>query len=302
MKDDEFVRFFDNRVKETISKFKLFDKKEKIMVAASGGKDSTVLLYVMKKLGYNVEAITINAHIGCYSDESLENLKKFCSDEEIKLFEISLKKEFGCSLCYIMSVMEGKGMNKTSCSICGSLRRYLLNKYSKKLNSKILLTGHNLDDEANGTLMTLFAGNLNQVARIGPVTVDLGDIFVKRAKPLYFLFEDEVERYSKIMKFQVHYGWCPCSVAGARRFYAEMNISPEEKFNLVKNMVANLDKLREYYKGSKKLKICKNCKQPSSNELCQACTIISVIESPEVEKMKLDKNMAVVQKCEVLVK
>ena len=279
LNDKEFVDYFEEKVKKTIKDFKLFNKKDKILIAASGGKDSTALLYLMKKLGYNVSAITVNSHIGCYSDENLTKLKKFCSDQKIKLNIISLRKEFGSSLCYIISVLESKGIKKTSCSVCGSLRRYLLNKYSKKLKADVLLTGHNLDDETNGALVSLFSGNLKHVARIGPLIVNKG--FIQKAKPFYFVFEDEVERYSKLNKFDVRYGLCPCSSSGARRFYSELNISNEKKFNLINNILKNIPRLKKHYK-SEGVKRCMNCKEPSSNSLCQTCKILSIVKDKQI--------------------
>jgi len=276
MKDQDFVNYFENKAKETISAFKLFNKRDKILVAASGGKDSTALLYLMKKFGYNVSAITVNAHIGCYSDESLSRLKEFCSLNKIKLHEITLRKEFGSSLCHIISILKSKKINKTSCSICGALRRYLLNKYSRKLKADVILTGHNLDDEANGALVSLFSGNLKHAARIGPLISN--DSFVSKAKPFYFVFEDEVARYSKINKFNVSYAWCPCSSNGARRFYAELGINDEKKFNLISNLINNKDKLKKHFRSSD-IKKCSICKEPSSNSMCQTCNILSAVKN-----------------------
>lgn len=286
LNNEKFAKSFENRVKSTIKEFNLFSKKQKLLVAASGGKDSTVLLYLLNKFGYDVEAITINAHIGCYSDSSLENLKKFCKKNKIKLHEITLRKEFGSSLCYIISSLNEKGLNKTSCSVCGTLRRYLLNKHARKLNAKIILTGHNLDDEADGILMALFSGNLNRVARIGPITTK--GAFVVRAKPLYFVFEDEVERYSKLKKFDVSYEWCPCSAKGARRFYSELGLNPEKKFNLVANVVKNLKKLKKHFQGEE-LKQCSVCKEPCSNEICQTCNLLLMIK--DIKSKKLTKEI-----------
>ena len=290
--DEAFVQIFEQRVRDTIQEFGLIDRKEKLFVAASGGKDSTVLLYLLKQFGYDIEAITINAHIGCYSDASLDNLKKFCDKEEIKLHEVSLQEEFGYKLCHVMAIMEEKGFNKTSCSICGTLRRYLLNKYGKKLGAKILLTGHNLDDEAEGILMALCTGNLKQVARIGPVTISNNEAFVKRSKPLYFTFEDEVERYSKVKQFDVHYGWCPCSVKASRRFYAELDISPEKKFNLTANIVGKNASLRRYFKEREHVGYCSICEQPTSNTVCQTCTILSTIQDPANKKLDVSAAVA----------
>lgn len=275
LSDEKFVDFFEKRADETIKNFGLCSKKQKILVAASGGKDSTVLLHVIKKLGFDVEAVTVNSHIGCYSDSSLENLKKLCAKEKIKLHEISVRKEFGCSVCYLVSVMEERGMKKSSCSVCGTLRRYLLNKFATKHNADVILTGHNLDDEADGIMMALFMGNTKQIARLGPITSKSD--FIQRAKPLYFLFEDEVERYSKIKKFDVHYGWCPCSVKGTRRFYYELELSPEKKFNLVKNTLEKTPILRKKYLNSE-VKSCSICHEPASNEICQTCKILSIVK------------------------
>ena len=41
----------EKQVRETIEKYKLLDKKDKIAVALSGGKDSTTVLYILHKLG-----------------------------------------------------------------------------------------------------------------------------------------------------------------------------------------------------------------------------------------------------------
>ena len=60
----QFIKNFEFKVKNTIKKFRLLDKKDKVLVACSGGKDSTVVLYILKKLNYNVEAITIDTGLG----------------------------------------------------------------------------------------------------------------------------------------------------------------------------------------------------------------------------------------------
>lgn len=276
MKNQDFVKYFENKVNNTILKFKLFSKKDKILVATSGGKDSTSLLYLMKKLDYNVSAVTVNAHIGCYSDDNLRRLKEFCFKNKTKLTIISFRKEFGSSLCHIISILKNKKINKTSCSVCGALRRYLLNKYSRKLKADVILTGHNLDDEANGALVSLFSGNLKHAIRIGPLISH--NNFVSKAKPFYFVFENEVARYSKLNKFDVNYDWCPCSSNGARRFYAELGIDDEKKFNLVGNILNNKNKLRKYYK-TEKMDKCLICKEPSSNSVCQTCKILSIVKN-----------------------
>ncbi|MFC1728446.1 ATP-binding protein [Nanoarchaeota archaeon] len=271
-----FETDFENKVKTTIKRFNLFSKKDKVLVAASGGKDSTTLLYLLKKFGYNVEAITINAFIGNYSKKSLEDLREFCKQNKVKLHEFSLRKEFGYSLCYIRSILKSKGTSLNSCAICGALRRYLLNKYVRKIKADVIATGHNLNDESYSILMNLFRNTMKLNARIGPRTESKKG-FVPRVKPLYLCFEKEVERYSKLKKFPVHYGWCPCSTLAFRRFFAESGVNDKELLNMVENFISLQPKMREFYKGGETSK-CNNCKEPSTGELCQACNIIKKLK------------------------
>jgi len=45
-----FIKYFENKVFKTITKFNLLDKEENLGVAVSGGKDSLTLLHILKKL------------------------------------------------------------------------------------------------------------------------------------------------------------------------------------------------------------------------------------------------------------
>src|SRR3989338_2318145 len=116
---------FERKVKQTIDQFNLIQPGDKLLVAVSGGKDSTVLLHVLKQLGYRFEAITVDAKIGCYTEKNLQNIRKFCAALGVKLHEISFQKEFGYSLCYLKAILTSSGFNYTSCTVCGVLRRYL---------------------------------------------------------------------------------------------------------------------------------------------------------------------------------
>jgi len=294
LSNPKFKKYFEKKVSQTIKRYKLFTHKDKIAVAVSGGKDSTVLLYVLRKLGYNVEGITIDAKIGAYTVKNLENLQKVCKKYEIKLHIVSFREEFGKSLCYIRDVLKEKGYNYSSCMICGILKRYLLNKYSKKLKFDFLATGHNLDDEAETMTMNLFRNDFRLARRQGPRTgVVSSKKFTQRVKPLYFLKNVEAERYSKIMKFPVNYGICPCSVEAYRReyrtFFKEFEKKhPDFKYNIVKFQ----EQMKNNLKKEKKVKIptCKSCKQPTSQEICKACQIFEILEKDLKSKGKIKKR------------
>src|SRR3989344_3956873 len=167
-KNNSFEIEFERKVLDTIDKYNLFTNKDKILVACSGGKDSTAILYILKKYDFNVAAITVDALIGNYTKENLKNLEGFCRDNNIKLYKISFREKFGRSLCYIKSMLAKNGIRMKSCSICGVLRRYLINKEARKLKPKCVVTGHNMDDEAQSIMMNMLRNRLLLSARIGP--------------------------------------------------------------------------------------------------------------------------------------
>ena len=121
-----FIEYFENKVKKTIKDFELIPKDQKLLVATSGGKDSVTCLYIMKKLGYNPEALIIDEGIRRYRADTLADLKTFCNSNKVKLTVVSFEAKFGYTLDKIL-----EKFNFNPCTVCGVLRRFLLNKYSK---------------------------------------------------------------------------------------------------------------------------------------------------------------------------
>jgi uncharacterized protein (TIGR00269 family) len=263
MNEKQFVKQFEKRVKDTIENYKLINKRDRVMVACSGGKDSTTMLYLLKKFGYRIEAIFIDLHLGNYSKKNLKNVKLFCKKNNVKLHKFSFRGEFGCSVCYMKSVLKSKNIVMNSCNICGVLRRWLLNKKARELKATKLVTGHNLDDEVETIFMNFFSGNINLSLRLGPITGVIEDEkFVPRVKPLYFCTNEEVAKYSKLMQFPVLYEKCPCSVdayrGNYRRFINEIEEKhPGTKLKIVTNFLRIIPELREFYKTDKRLSIVK---------------------------------------------
>jgi len=284
MKSEKFIEKFESEIKSTISKYKLLDKKDKILVACSGGKDSTAILYLLKKLGYNLVALTIDVSIGNYSKKNLENIRDYCKEWKIKLIEPSFRKEFGHSLCYIKSLLHSKEVKLRSCAICGILKRYIINKTARKIKATKVVTGHNLDDEAQNYLMNIFRNNLSINARLGPRSGLIRDIkFVPRVKPLYFTEEKDVKKYTKILKFNIVYGKCPCSSDAYRNTLRTLLDDYETKIkNIKKNILNDFTKVMPKYKKrfstTKKLHHCSVCGEPAKQKICKSCKLIKILK------------------------
>ena len=277
MKDRDFINDFESKVKQTIKKYKLLDKKDKIIVAASGGKDSTTILYLLNKFGYNVSALYINLRLGKYSDNCLQAAKELCKQEKIKLHLLDIKKQFGMRMCNIRCGVQ-KEFKVSNCMVCGIVKKWLLNKEARRLKADKIVTGHHLDDEAQTIIMNFLQGNLMLGANSGPATGSINDRkFVPRVKPLYFISEKDIKKYSLIKKLPVNYEKCPCAVSSLRIRTREFLQNKDEKIkqNIIQNFLKILPELKKRLWENKVI-YCKICEEPSRNEICKKCELLSL--------------------------
>jgi len=277
MKDRDFINDFESKVKQTIKKYKLLDRKEKIIVAASGGKDSTTILYLLKKFGYNVSALYINLRLGKYSEDCLQAAKELCKQEKIKLHVIDIKKQFGMRMCNIRCGVQEK-IKVSNCMVCGIVKKWLLNKEARRLKAGKIVTGHHLDDESQTIIMNFLQGNLMLGANSGPATGSINDRkFVPRVKPLYFISEKDIKKYSLLKKLRVVYEKCPCAVSSLRIRTRGFLQDKDEKVKL--RIIGNFLKILPELKRKlikEKLLYCKICEEPSRNEICKKCQLLNL--------------------------
>lgn len=266
-----FIRYFEEKVKKTIKRFGLVERNEKLAVAASGGKDSTAVLYILRKLGYNVEALAINEGIHGYRDATLKDLEAFCEQHGIKLNTVSYKDYFGFTLD---ELLQKKKIHP--CMACGVLRRYLLNKASQGYDK--LVTGHNLDDEAQSIMMNMTKANVQLMARLGPKTGVMEDRrFTPRVKPLYLCSEKEVATYAFLQGFSIKFTECPNAAQSFRATIRDMlngleAKNPGTKLGIVHSFLKMAPLLKQM-PVVKELNYCAECGEPSSKETCMACGI-----------------------------
>jgi len=266
----------EKKVRETITEYGLMKKKNKVVVALSGGKDSTSVLYILKGLGYDVHGLMIDLYLGEWSDIHRENMKRFCGELDVPLTVVDLKDEIGQGICFVKAVL-AKRRGLTGCTVCGIVKRWILNRWARKLDADIIVTGHNLDDEAQNVLMNFLKGNVSLGAGMGPVTGDVNEGFVQRVKPLFFVPESEIMRYSKGKGFDILYDRCPCAFGTYRvdtREWMIENMGDKDKLKVVEGFMGTVGGMK---KGERKFRKCEKCGEVSRGRVCKFCEIVGCV-------------------------
>ncbi len=277
------------KVKQTIKKYELIKQrlsqvrsdssrsraKEKILVALSGGKDSTLVGYLLHKLGYNIEAFHINLGLGSYSERCEKAVKKLCEDLGIKLHLYDFTKKQGSSMCYVRSAVQSKKSLK-NCAICGVIKKWIINKEARRLKADKIATGHHLDDEAQTFYLNILKGAPELSANTGPIIRNISDKkFIPRIKPLFYCLEKDIKAFSKKNKLPVVYEPCPCALDSYRIQIRKIfeKFTDKEKLNIIKNF----DKLQsKIKKPDKKISYCQLCGEPARKKICKKCELVKI--------------------------
>jgi len=276
-----FNYYFEKKTRKCIRLHNLIDKKDKVIIALSGGKDSLSLTFMLNNLlkqrKMNLQALIIDE--GSRKEE-IKAAEKLCKKLKIKLNKYTYKKEFGFTLFDIAEKLKG-----IPCATCGALRRSLINKKARELKATKIATGHNLDDEAQNIIMNQFKANPQLSARLGPLTGVRDDPgFVRRIKPFYFLTEQEVLTFAKVNNISPGKKICPFR-CGAYRNSIKIMLDkfdkkyPGTKHAVIKSFIETLPLLKKNY-SKVKIKHCKKCKEPCSQKdlVCQKCKIIERLQ------------------------
>lgn len=162
-----FYFCFEEEIHQTITRGKLFKRNDRVAVASSGGKDSTVLGYVLKLLnerydyGLQLILLSIDEGITGYRDDSLESVKRNQKDYGLPLTILSYQDLYGWTMDEIVKQI---GL-KSNCTFCGVFRRQALDRGAMQLNCDSIVTGHNADDLAETILMNVLRGDIARLKR-----------------------------------------------------------------------------------------------------------------------------------------
>lgn len=269
-----FEEFILQQVQETIDTYDLFTKKTRLCIGLSGGKDSFSLADILLRLGYHVEGLFINEGIQGYREYARKDIAQFVREHNMSFREITFQEEFGFTLDQALRVI-----NSHPCTVCGTLRRFLLNKYASQYD--VILTGHNLDDGAQTVLLNLMRGNTELFFRQS-IRSQAQKGFTPRVKPLFFIQEHHLALYAQLRNFPISTVVCPNSSRSVRftikhKLRDMENTHPGIKKNIVRSHLS-LKKHVVIQPSPLSQQFCGSCGQPSRGELCKACRLIQTIQ------------------------
>ncbi|SCO68267.1 cytoplasmic tRNA 2-thiolation protein 1, putative [Plasmodium vivax] len=164
---DCFTEGFEEHVHETILKKRMFEEKDKICIAVSGGKDSSVLAHVLVQIRrkhnykWDLFLLAIDEGIKGYRDDSLKIVFKLQEKYHLPLKVLKFEDIFTYTMDAVVSFI-GK---KNNCTVCGVFRRQAMERGALLFNATKLVTGHNADDLAETILMNMCRGDLEKLAK-----------------------------------------------------------------------------------------------------------------------------------------
>jgi uncharacterized protein (TIGR00269 family) len=288
---DHFLRFFAERAKGDIAKQGRLPKGT-VAVALSGGKDSVSLLHVLRELtagrpDVKLAAITVDEGIAGYRDSALDLCRRVTDEWDVPWHVVRTKDLAGYAIDDYASGKAGPKdeelpmADRPACSACGVFRRAGLNRVAREIGASAVVTGHNLDDQAQTVLMNHLKGDLERAARLAPHSEE--DVahhpgLVRRILPFRSIPEKEVLLYAVLNGLPLHHeAECPYAARSHRFMLRDMLVQLEEHNPGTRHaLVKGAERLKPILQAAlpaMAVASCSDCGEPTSGAVCVACTM-----------------------------
>jgi len=279
--------FVVKRVKHEFRRQVTLERGERIAVAVSGGKDSTVAAFLLKEtLGARRDiefcAITIDEGIEGYRPSAIPIVADNCRALDMEHIVVSFEESYG----FTMDQVAEAERNMSSCTYCGVMRRAALNRAAKEWEASRLATGLNLDDTAQSILMNFSRGDVERLARLGPHTRSQPGL-VPRIQPLRTIPENEVALYALAKGLRYHDLECPYASEALRNDYRELLAKLEDKYpgtrhSILKSYEEILDAIERAHPPAN-LRLCE-CGEPTASQsgMCKVCDLVASLKRDRV--------------------
>lgn len=203
--EKHFCSYFEQSIREGIN---LLEKENpKLLVYYSAGKDSTAILYVLRKiLNYDVIAATADLGIPEHTNSIVSKGKALCDELGVPYYTVSLKSNLSMDLTDIIQ----RGESKLLCHYCGELRNVALDRAASSFGVDAVVSGYNKDDMVRFLVNNYLRNDAFRILafarRIFPtpsMKEKCGFHNPIQLKPLAYLSEKEISLYCLIKNLSV---------------------------------------------------------------------------------------------------
>ncbi|HUS62725.1 MAG TPA: tRNA(Ile)-lysidine synthetase [Acidimicrobiales bacterium] len=270
-----FLRLCRDQVAKAIKEFSMLSPGDRVLVAVSGGKDSLAVWDILLELGYAADGLYLGLGIGAYSDASGDQARSFANERGLRLIEVDLPTDHGFDI-----PSGSKAAKRVPCSACGLSKRHLFDEAARTGGYDVVVTGHNLDDEAAVLFGNVLHWQTDYLGRQLPV-LPARDGFPRKVKPLVRLGEREMAAYCVLRGIDYIVEECPMSDGNKHLGYKEaLNAieatSPGTKHDFYFGFLARAsDRFTpEATAERENLRPCERCGAPTTGEVCAFCRLV----------------------------
>jgi uncharacterized protein (TIGR00269 family) len=272
---EHFLRLCRDQVAKAIKDFDMVRPDDRVLVAVSGGKDSLAAWDLLLELGYQADGLYLGLGIGGYSDASGEMARSFASERNLTLREVDLPTDHGFDI-----PSGSKAARRVPCSACGLSKRHLFDEAAREGGYDVVVTGHNLDDEAAVLFGNVLRWQTDYLGRQLPV-LPARNGFPKKAKPLVRLAERETAAYCVLRGIDYIVEECPMAEGNKHLGYKEaLNAievqSPGSKHDFYFGFLARASERFQADAEAEQdqLASCTRCGAPTTTEVCAFCRLV----------------------------